>query len=113
MLFRMNCAFLLSVGLTLAFSPLMEARRFDTPTITIDSGVVFGTTTLLPSATASVNKFLGIPFAKSPPERFSPPQPLLGSDHQINATAWKSACIQAFPCESMIQLQAPAFSHTR
>lgn len=43
------------------------------PTATIDAGVVVGTTTSLPAATASVNKFLGVPFAQSPPERFAPP----------------------------------------
>ncbi|GFF22126.1 alpha/beta-hydrolase [Aspergillus udagawae] len=47
------------------------------PTVTISSGVVIGTTVTpvnQPSATAVVNAFLGIPFAKSPPQRFSPPE---------------------------------------
>jgi acetylcholinesterase/carboxylesterase 2 len=47
------------------------------PTVTISPGIVIGTTVTpvnQPSATAVVNAFLGIPFAKSPPERFSPPE---------------------------------------
>jgi acetylcholinesterase/carboxylesterase 2 len=47
------------------------------PTVTISSGVVIGTTVTpdnQQSATAVVNAFLGIPFAKSPPQRFSPPE---------------------------------------
>jgi hypothetical protein len=43
------------------------------PKATIDARVVIGTTTALPSATAAVNKFLGITFVQSPPERFYPP----------------------------------------
>lgn len=45
------------------------------PTATIDVGEVIGTTTVLPSSTVTVKKFLGIPFAVSPPERFAPPLP--------------------------------------
>ncbi|EON69466.1 hypothetical protein W97_08726 [Coniosporium apollinis CBS 100218] len=65
------------------------------PTARLDSGPIVGTTTALPSATAVVNKFLGVPFAVSPPERFSPPQ--RARRHGVlNTTAWKSACIQQF-----------------
>lgn len=67
------------------------------PTARIENGLVIGTTTSLPAASATVNKFLGIPFAQSPPERFSPPRaaPYVPT---INATAWKPACIQQFTC---------------
>lgn len=64
------------------------------PTATLDCGVVIGTTTSLPAATATVNKFLGIPFAQSPPQRFGMPQS--PGSCNINATAWKPACIQQF-----------------
>ena len=103
---KMIVTFFLRVGLALSLTLLARAHFVNAPTATIDSGVVFGTMTLLPSATAPVNKFLGIPFANSPPQRFAPPQPILGHDHQINATVWKSACIQAFPCESVAYIQA-------
>jgi acetylcholinesterase len=63
----MNFLLFLRVGLALSSIILAEAHGFDAPAVTIDAGVVYGNTTLLPSATASVNKFLGIPFAKTPP----------------------------------------------
>ncbi|KAI9369617.1 alpha/beta-hydrolase [Aspergillus egyptiacus] len=47
------------------------------PTVTIASGVIVGTAVTpsnQPTATGVINAFLGIPFAKSPPERFSPPE---------------------------------------
>lgn len=69
------------------------------PTATIDAGVVHGTTTSLPAATATVNKYLGIPFAASPPVRFSPPQKPHSWSTPINATAYKPACIQQFMCK--------------
>ncbi|KAL4964209.1 Carboxylesterase [Aspergillus stella-maris] len=57
---------------------LSIAVRAANPTVTISSGVVIGTTysaTNPPSSTATANVFLGIPFASSPPQRFSPPEP--------------------------------------
>lgn len=66
------------------------------PTATIEAGVLIGTTTSLPTATASVNKFLGIPFAQSPPTRFAPPESPGTFSAPINATAWSPACIQQF-----------------
>ncbi len=42
------------------------------PEAKIALGVITGIITSLPSATAIVNKVLGIPFAAPPPERFSP-----------------------------------------
>lgn len=82
------------------------ATDVSAPTATVDDGILHGTTTSLPAATASVNKFLGVPFAVSPPERFSPPQQLPDSQKIINATAWSPACIQQFVCESAIQFYA-------
>lgn len=69
------------------------------PTATIDAGIVYGTTTSLPAATATVNKYLGIPFAASPPVRFSPPEKPQSWNAPINATAYKPACIQQFQCK--------------
>lgn len=87
------------------------------PRATIDAGVVVGTTTLLPSATAVVNRFLGtcpslltfraicpdlltrlkgIPFAVSPPERFSPPRKSEKFNETIVAQQLSAACIQSF-----------------
>ena len=71
------------------------------PTATIDVGAVVGKTTSLPNALDTVNQFLGVPFAQSPPERFSPPQAPAAFKEPINATAFKSACIQQFQCMSL------------
>jgi len=71
------------------------------PTATLGCGVVKGTTTSLPAATATVNKFLGVPFAQSPPRRFSPPQK--GASCDIDATAFKPACIQQFVYPKLTQ----------
>jgi carboxylesterase type B len=69
------------------------------PIVVLPSGPVMGTTTSLPSATVTVNKFLGIPFAQSPPERFSPPGNVTRWRQPLNATAFKPACIQQFNCK--------------
>ena len=66
------------------------------PTATIDAGVFIGTTTSLQAATASVNNFLGVPFAKSPPERFAPPESPGTFSQPIEAKQWSPACIQQF-----------------
>lgn len=92
--------------------PLAQAARNDEPSATIDGRLVLGTTTVLPSATASVNKFLGIPFAQTPPQRFSPPQPLSRFHAPIDATAWKPSCIQAFPYKLSPPTQIYAIVHT-
>jgi carboxylesterase type B len=63
-------------------------------------GEVIGTTTVLPSATVTVNKFLGIPFAVSPPDRFAPPLPAKKFSKPMIAQAWSPSCIQQFNCES-------------
>ncbi|KAJ0296513.1 hypothetical protein COL5a_004722 [Colletotrichum fioriniae] len=66
------------------------------PTVTIASGVVIGTTAQPASATGTANAYMGIPFAKSPPERFSPPQAADAWSSPLSAQAFKPACIQQF-----------------
>ena len=65
------------------------------PTASIDSGVVVGTTTVLPSSTVTVNRFLGVPFA-APPVRFEPPMSPEPWSEPYDATEYKPACIQEF-----------------
>jgi hypothetical protein len=91
-----------SVTFSLALPALASALSYNpTPTATIDAGLVVGTATALPNGLGpSVNQFLGIPFAQSPPERFSPPRNVSAFSKPINATAFKPACIQQFRCES-------------
>jgi hypothetical protein len=69
------------------------------PTVVIAEGVVIGTTTSLPAATATINQFLGLPFAQSPPKRFGLPQPLKRFRGQWDASKFKDSCTQQFNCE--------------
>ncbi|KAI5366294.1 Putative carboxylesterase, type B, carboxylesterase type B, alpha/Beta hydrolase [Septoria linicola] len=78
--------------LTLAASSVANSSH--PPSVTVRDGVLGGTTTALPSATASVNKFLGIPYAQSPPERFSAPLPPARWNMPRNATTFGPACLQ-------------------
>jgi acetylcholinesterase len=76
------------------------AADHDAPTATIEAGIVIGKTTQLPAATAAVNQFLGIPFAKSPPARFMPAEKPDRFKEPIVATSWSPACIQQFVCKT-------------
>src|SRR4051812_18102620 len=70
-----------------------------TPTISIDAGALAGTTTSLPAATASAIKFLGVPFARSPPVRFAPAEKPVewGSGGRAKpARRWRDGCMQQF-----------------
>lgn len=69
--------------------------KFQMPTAVLDSGKIVGTTTTLPSATAHVNKFLGVPYA-APPVRFSKPQRAQKWKGTKNTTDFGPACIQQF-----------------
>ena len=75
-----------------AANPIVNAR----PTATVSQGAIAGTTTLLPSATAAVSKYIGIPFASSPPLRFAPPEPAASWTQPLDASQTKPACIQEF-----------------
>ncbi|KAF7866867.1 hypothetical protein EAF04_005708 [Stromatinia cepivora] len=67
------------------------------PTARIANGILLGTTTRMASApTLVANQYLGIPFAKSPPARFSPPQDPESWNSTWNATHYRSSCIQHF-----------------
>lgn len=68
------------------------------PTVTIDAGVIIGTTTSLPRAATGVNKFLGVPFG-APPKRFFPPHKVQPWSNPLNTTVLKPACIQQFMCK--------------
>jgi carboxylesterase type B len=78
--------------------PLALSHCHNAPTATIAAGLIVGKSTSLPAALGPVNQFLGVPFAKSPPERFAPPQPHSRFHTPVNATAFKPACMQQFRC---------------
>jgi hypothetical protein len=65
------------------------------PTATIGVGDVIGATTIVPS-TVIINEYLGIPFAVSPPERFSAPKPVGEFRKPVVTQKWRPACIQQY-----------------
>jgi carboxylesterase type B len=65
------------------------------PTVRVDSGPIVGTTTSLPAATASVVKFLGIPFADKA-VRFQPPEKPRHWTRPLRTQKWRPSCIQQF-----------------
>ena len=72
-----------------------DKNKSKLPTVCIDSGFLVGTTTSIPSATATINKFLGVPYA-APPVRFSKPQKVQQWKGNRNASSFGPACIQQF-----------------
>ncbi|KAE8332912.1 Alpha/Beta hydrolase protein [Aspergillus sergii] len=84
---------LLYFGLATITASLASPVSQPLPTAIIDSGAIVGTTTSLPSSTAVVRQYLGVPFG-APPVRFSPPEPVARWSTVYNATQWGTACIQ-------------------
>lgn len=79
-----------AMGLTNAATLTSQASL---PTVTLAGGFVVGTTTSLTSATATVNQYLGVPFA-APPQRFALPSKVVPWTTPLNASVRSSACIQ-------------------
>jgi len=80
-------------------STVLSAPVENGPTVTLASGVIIGTTTKpsnQPSLAASANAYLGVPFAKSPPLRFAPPEAALPWSSPLQAQTVKPSCIQQF-----------------
>jgi acetylcholinesterase len=86
----------LSLIVLVAAAGVSVANR---PTALIAEGLVVGKTTSLPAATATINEFLGIPFAKSPPKRFSLPEPPSRFRGELDASKFSDACTQQFNCK--------------
>lgn len=81
-----NTLFLLSlIGTALAANP--------TATIT-SKGVVLGTKTVFGTASATVNKFLGIPYASNPPPMFMPPSAPSPWTSTLKVQTYASACYE-------------------
>lgn len=98
-----------SIMTFLAIKPLINLLLFSVtafaapavvnPTVSISAGTIVGTATQpanQPSLTAFANAYLGVPFAKSPPERFSPPEAASPWSAPLQAQAVKPACLQQF-----------------
>ncbi|KAJ9498839.1 hypothetical protein H2202_005516 [Exophiala xenobiotica] len=67
----------------------------EAPTVTIDSGAVVGVATSPAGASATVNKYLGIPFGASP-VRFAPAVRPTPWKKPFQATKYGPACVQQF-----------------
>lgn len=81
---------------SVAFS--LHAGDLLRPSVVLDDGKVVGTTSLVPSNPhLRVNKFLGVPFAKSPPLRFTPPENPTPWNSTWDATYFRPSCFQHFP----------------
>ncbi|KAL0943159.1 para-nitrobenzyl esterase [Colletotrichum truncatum] len=65
------------------------------PTVTVSSGVIHGVSTNLPKKGATVNKFLGVPYA-APPARFERPTFPEPWKKPFKATKFGPACLQNF-----------------
>lgn len=82
------------------------------PSVTISAGTIVGAAIKpanQPSLTASANAYLGVPFAKSPPERFSPPEAAASWSTPLQAQAFKPACIQQFSGSGQTQALTKQF----
>ncbi|KAK3291570.1 Carboxylesterase [Chaetomium fimeti] len=88
-----------SLRLFWALIPLLSTAAARLPTVTLKDAVYVGTTTHVASATATVDKFLGIPYATTP-ERFRAARPRPPGSLFVNATEQPPACIQQSSSES-------------
>lgn len=92
----MSTAFIVALTISLLSSSALAAPAASSPpTATVDSGSVVGVQTTLPGSSATVNKFLGIPFA-APVVRFDQPQPVEKWFSPYDASKYGPACIQQF-----------------
>lgn len=99
----MKASFVLTAGAVLgtAFAQSSSSSTAGLPTATVANGVVVGTTTVVATATATVNKFLGIPYAQ-PPVRFEKPVAAENWSTPKNVSAFQAACLQQFVGKSFV-----------
>ncbi|KAH7131839.1 Carboxylesterase [Dendryphion nanum] len=80
--------------LILAATTVLQLTHAQTPSVTVSNGVFIGTATTIPGTSQRVRKFLGLPYAVTPPLRFSPPQPPPPSSIVRQAINYGPGCIQ-------------------
>ncbi|OTA81644.1 hypothetical protein M434DRAFT_380000 [Hypoxylon sp. CO27-5] len=84
------------LGLTLCYGFPSEARP-SRPSAIVNNTLVSGKTSRLPSAPhVMVDQFLGIPYAKSPPRRFEPPEDEYSFASPWDASYYRPSCFQYF-----------------
>ncbi len=80
--------------------------------VKIDSGLIIGAPTTVPGANTAVNRYLGVPFAKSPPARFEPPEQVAAWSQPLETKQFKPSCIQALATgsewRSLVILSSPS-----
>jgi hypothetical protein len=76
--------------------PNTELYTKPEPTVRVDGGPIIGTITALPAATASVVKFLGVPYAEKA-RRFQPPERPMLWTKPLRTQRWRPACIEHRP----------------
>ncbi|KAF5532231.1 para-nitrobenzyl esterase [Fusarium mexicanum] len=82
-----------SLALPQSNVPSLDARDAS-PSVSLEQGTIVGTATIVNAASPTVHKFLGVPFAESPPKRFAPPEPVKKSQDTILARKWSPKCIE-------------------
>lgn len=90
---------MLKFNLLVSVAALFGGVQAQTPTVTVDNGVFVGTATTIPGAPQKVNKYLGVPYAVTPPRRFSPPQRANQSTQVRQATNYGPGCLQQGACK--------------
>ena len=89
----------LSFASTLTAAAIVGLASAQAPTVTVDNGVFVGVSTSVPGAPQTVKKYLGVPFAVTPPQRFSPPVKPPNSNTVRQATQFGPNCISTGPCK--------------
>ncbi|KAF5673553.1 para-nitrobenzyl esterase [Fusarium circinatum] len=92
-LMLLECLLLGSLALPQSNIPSLDARDAS-PSVSLEQGTIVGTATIVNAASPTVHKFLGVPFAESPPKRFAPPEPVKKSKDKILAQKWSPKCIE-------------------
>ncbi|KAF2093412.1 alpha/beta-hydrolase [Rhizodiscina lignyota] len=92
----MRCVLFLYPLLGLASAWASQCSQPIPTKLRIFDGEIIGTTTSLPSATAMVNKYYGVPYAE-PPVRFAPATPPRPWCDTRDATKHAPVCIQQWP----------------
>ncbi|KAF1990783.1 alpha/beta-hydrolase [Aulographum hederae CBS 113979] len=81
----------------LAFlASLCDQVLAEQPSVRLQGSEVRGVAAQVVGAGVSVHQYLGIPYAITPPERFSPPRAIRQQTWVVNADTLKPACMQQF-----------------
>jgi carboxylesterase type B len=95
---KLSCALVCLPALAIAAA---VTKTVVVPAAVLEPGIVYGVATSVPVSDTTVYKFVGIPYAVTPPKRFLPPEKL---EHfqggSVNATTLPLPCFQAHNSQS-------------